>query len=71
MKTMVTGGGGFLGSNLVKALRARGASVRVLARGDYPELRALGAAPVRARLQRLQVSVAEALAEAERINHRL
>lgn len=38
----MTGGGGFLGSALVRMLRARGDEVRVLARGDYPELRAIG-----------------------------
>ena len=38
MRALVTGGGGFLGRALVRRLVARGDRVRVLARGDYPEL---------------------------------
>jgi nucleoside-diphosphate-sugar epimerase len=40
MKALVTGGGGFLGKAIVLQLLARGDTVRTLARGDYPELRA-------------------------------
>jgi nucleoside-diphosphate-sugar epimerase len=42
MKALVTGGGGFLGSAIVRRLRARGDEVRSFSRGDYPELRKLG-----------------------------
>lgn len=42
MKALVTGGGGFLGRAICEMLRARGDAVRSLARGDYPELSALG-----------------------------
>ena len=39
---LVTGGGGFLGSAIVRMLRARGQPVRSLTRRHYPELDALG-----------------------------
>ncbi len=42
MTTLITGGGGFLGSGIARALVSREESVRILARGDYPNLRALG-----------------------------
>lgn len=42
MKALVTGGGGFLGRYVVERLIQRGDSVRVLARGSYPELQAMG-----------------------------
>ncbi|MDP1799288.1 MAG: NAD-dependent epimerase/dehydratase family protein [Planctomycetaceae bacterium] len=44
---LVTGGGGFLGQALCRALIARGATVRSLARGDYPELNAVGVETIR------------------------
>ena len=38
LRALVTGGGGFLGRALVRRLVGRGDRVRVLARGNYPEL---------------------------------
>lgn len=45
---VITGGGGFVGKALAKALRARGDEVVSIARGAYPELEALGVTTVRA-----------------------
>ena len=42
MKALVTGGGGFLGSAIVRQLRARGDSVRTFSRLAHPELSLLG-----------------------------
>ncbi|PDW04815.1 NAD-dependent epimerase/dehydratase family protein [Candidatus Viridilinea mediisalina] len=42
MLTLVTGGNGFIGRYLVEQLLARGDRVRVIGRGSYPELAALG-----------------------------
>jgi len=47
MKALVTGGGGFLGGEIVRQLLARGDVVRSFARGEYPELSALGVEVVR------------------------
>ncbi len=44
---LVTGGGGFLGQALCRALRARGVIVRSLARGNYPALNAAGVEAIR------------------------
>jgi len=51
VKALVTGAGGFLGLYLVEQLVARGAKVRGLCRGKYPELDALGVECVRVNLQ--------------------
>ena len=47
MKALVTGGGGFLGKNIVKQLCQRGVDVLSLARGSYPEVEKMGATSVR------------------------
>ena len=47
MRVLVTGGGGFLGGAVVRALLDRGDDVVSVARGDYPALRALGVRTVR------------------------
>lgn len=44
---LVTGGGGFLGQALCRALVARGDVVRSLARGHYPSLNAVGVETIR------------------------
>ncbi len=49
-RTLITGGNGFVGRYIVEQLLARGDRVRVLGRGSYPELAALGAECVRADL---------------------
>jgi nucleoside-diphosphate-sugar epimerase len=42
VKTLVTGGGGFLGQYIVEHLCARGDQVRVISRNRYPQLDSLG-----------------------------
>ena len=44
---IVTGGGGFVGGAIARALRERGAEVVSIARGEYPELRTAGIESVR------------------------
>ena len=47
MRVLVTGGGGFLGTAIVAALRSEGHQVTAAGRGSYPQLDALGASTVR------------------------
>lgn len=42
MRALVTGGGGFLGYTIVQQLVAQGHDVRIIARGSYPLVTALG-----------------------------
>ncbi len=51
MKTLVTGGGGFLGRWIVRGLLDRGDSVRILGRREYADLAAAGVETVQADLK--------------------
>lgn len=68
MKALVTGGGGFLGGALVRALVARGDEVTSLHRGNYPALDALGVRTVRGDLAD-PAAVTAAVREAEVVFH--
>jgi len=68
MKALVTGGGGFLGSAIVRQLLARGAEVVSFSRGDYPELKALGVEQRRGDLSDLEALV-EALRACDIVFH--
>ncbi len=68
MKALVTGGGGFLGRYVVEQLLERGDAVTVFARGDYPELKQIGAELSRGDLQNEQ-TLKEACAGMEIVFH--
>lgn len=65
---VVTGGSGFLGGALARALRARGDRVRVVQRGDAPALRSLGVEVVRADLSDREATT-RAFAGADAVLH--
>jgi nucleoside-diphosphate-sugar epimerase len=68
MHVLVTGGGGFLGGYIVKALLARGDRVRSFGRGDYPQLSAQGVDIVRGDI-RDSTALAAACAGVECVFH--
>ncbi len=68
MKTLVTGGGGFLGRYIVEQLLARGDDVAVFARGSYPELEEIGATLIQGDLQDA-AAVSSACAGREAVFH--
>ena len=51
MKILITGGGGFLGSAIVRQLLPEGHDLRILARSRYPEIEALGVQCIQADIQ--------------------
>lgn len=55
LKMLVTGGGGFLGLYIVEQLLAKGHSVRVFCRGQYPALERLGVEVVHGDLRNADV----------------
>lgn len=69
MRTVVTGGGGFLGAEIVAQLRARGDEVVVLGRGRYPAVEALGATCVPWDLAVERTGLADVLRGADVVIH--
>ena len=68
MRSLVTGGGGFLGLYIVEQLVARGDDVRVLCRGHYRQVDDLGVETVRTDI-RDHASVREACAQTDCVFH--
>jgi len=68
MRSLVTGGGGFLGGAIVRRLVDRGDRVRTLQRGVYPELKALGVECIRGDIADAEI-VDRAVAGCDRVFH--
>lgn len=68
MRSLVTGGGGFLGGAIVRRLLEMGDDVRTLQRGSYPELDVLGVECVRGDLAE-GPTVERAVAGCDRVFH--
>ena len=68
MRALVTGGGGFLGSAIVRRLVARGDTVQTFQRGHYPELDALGVESIRGDLTD-HVAVKKAVRDVDVVFH--
>ena len=68
MKVLVTGGGGFLGSAIVRQLCDRGDAVHTLSRSDYPKLRELGVITFQADLNN-RAGLAEAATGCDAVIH--
>jgi nucleoside-diphosphate-sugar epimerase len=43
MNALITGGGGFIGSAIARELKKMGFTITIFCRGDYPELKSMGA----------------------------
>ena len=68
MRSLVTGGGGFLGGAIVRRLIDHGDSVRTLQRGSYPELENLGVECIRGDIADAEI-VDRAVAGCDRVFH--
>lgn len=67
-RALVTGGGGFIGKAICKALLKDGLKVRSFSRGDYPSLRELGIETMRGDISEMR-AVARAVKDCDVIFH--